>query len=116
MRDRQLEKLASGVADERHTQAESRQTEAGLLQAAHRRMKQLKRMTFKAQGVEFVRVPGDEKLRVRLTRGGGEEAEPEQDVDAMDAEATPDDEDETDDVETDDVEEDQGEDSPAGEA
>jgi hypothetical protein len=88
MRDRVLAKLASGVADERHAQAESRATEKGYLQAAHRRMKTLKRMTFKAEGVEFIRVPGDEKLRVRLTSGGGEESDDQdvQDVETTDAE------------------------------
>ncbi len=65
-KDRQLSELASAVADERHNQNESKATEAGLLQAVQKRMKSLGRSTFKAHGVEFVRVPGDEKLRVRV--------------------------------------------------
>lgn len=94
MRDKELERLASGVADERHNQSESKASEAGLLQAAHQRMRRLNRMTFKAHGVEFVRVPGDEKLRVRVSRDGGEStaegdeaaaAGEDHDVDAMDA-------------------------------
>lgn len=72
-KDAELSRLASSVADERHTQAESKQNEAGLLQAVQRRMKALNRSTFKAHGVEFVRVPGDEKLRVRVSKDGGEE-------------------------------------------
>jgi hypothetical protein len=90
-KDAELSRLASSVADERHTQAESKQNEAGLLQAVQRRMKTLGRTTFKAHGVEFVRVPGDEKLRVRVSRNGGEEQgadladEESGDVEAMDA-------------------------------
>lgn len=90
-KDRQLSELASGVADERHTQAESKMSEAGLLQAVQKRMKSLGMATFKDHGVQFVRVPGDEKLRVKVDKGSaGEEqgsdlAEPEGDVDAMDA-------------------------------
>lgn len=81
MRDRVLDRLASGVADERHVQAASRGTEAGYLQAAHRRMIEVNRMVFRAHGVEFIRVPGDEKIRARLVPGGSSEEQPD-DTDA----------------------------------
>lgn len=67
-KDRALSKLAKGVADERHDQAESKATEAGYLQSAQTRMKGLNVLVFSDHGVEFVRVPGDEKFRVRLTK------------------------------------------------
>jgi len=81
LRDTQLDRLASGVADERHAQAESRDTETGLLQAVLKRMRALKITTFKAHGVQFTRVPGDEKLQVRLTKDGGDDEVPQDDTD-----------------------------------
>lgn len=84
-KDKLLSRLASNVADERHAQAESKAREAGFLQTAQQRMQRLNRTVFVDHGVEFVRVPGEEKFRVRLTgdddvpRGGK----------AADAEDTP---------------------------
>jgi hypothetical protein len=67
LKDRQLSKLASRVADERHIQSESKSTEDGLKVSAQRRMQALGATTFTDHGVEFIRVPGEEKFRVRLT-------------------------------------------------
>lgn len=62
--------IAASVADERHTQAESRQNEAALLDRALRVMRQENRHSFQAHGVEFIRVTGEEKLRVRTSKNG----------------------------------------------
>lgn len=87
MRDREVDRLLSGIADERHTQNESKASEAGYIQALHARLKTLKQTAARGHGVEVVRVPGDEKLRVRLVKGteeqGADLAEPG-DVDPMD--------------------------------
>lgn len=74
LKDKQLEKLAGGVADERHDQAESKAVEAGYIQAAQKRMQALNITVFTAHGIEFVRVPGEEKFRVRLTGDGVKDA------------------------------------------
>lgn len=67
MKDKLLSRLASNVADERHAQNESKAREAGFLQTAQQRMQKLNATVFVDHGVEFVRVPGEEKFRVRLT-------------------------------------------------
>lgn len=95
-KDRLLSRLASNVADERHAQAESKAREGGFLQAAQQRMQKLDRTVFVDHGVEFVRVPGEEKFRVRLTgddenpkprRGGLDLEEPETPAHEFDTDA-----------------------------
>lgn len=83
VRDSVLSRIAAGVADERHTQASSEATEQSLLHAAQKRMQDKGLSFFRAHGVEFIRVPSDEKFRVRLVKGGGSEPGTEQpDADA----------------------------------
>lgn len=72
-KDAILDRVFKSIADERHAQAESRATEASVVQAAHKRMQALGWTTYKAHGVEGIRVPGDEKFRVRTSKDGGEE-------------------------------------------
>lgn len=74
LKDRVLSKLAAGVADERHDQSDSKATEAGYIQSAQKRMQQLNMTVFTAHGIEFIRVPGEEKFRVRLTGDGVKDA------------------------------------------
>lgn len=63
-----LDNLCEAIAETRAHQNELRQTEAGNEQAALRVMQQYKASSYRHAGVELVRVPGDEKLRVRTQR------------------------------------------------
>ncbi len=75
--DAQMERYARNVADIRD--------EAGELQGAHKRMRQLGKVSWRAAGVEFVRVPGEEKLRVRTSKEASTaETEPDEDAPASD--------------------------------
>ena len=89
LKDRVLSKLAKGVADERHNQAESQGIEANLLQAAQKRMQTLNATVFTDQGVEFVRVPGEEKFRCRLTKAKATQTSATEDEEAEDERPEP---------------------------
>jgi hypothetical protein len=68
-KDKRFDELAKIVADGLYIQAEGRQQVASARSAVHNRMKALGWTTALAHGVEFVRVPGDEKLTIKMTKG-----------------------------------------------
>lgn len=68
VRNKVLDDCCANVADIRHSMADLRADEAGYLQTAHREMRDKKLQTHRGSGVEFVRVPGEEKLRVRTSK------------------------------------------------
>lgn len=76
-----LDNLCEAIAETRADMNELRTTEAGNEQAALRVMQQHDVSAYRHSGVELLRVPGDEKLRVRTSKdnansdaatGGGE--------------------------------------------
>jgi hypothetical protein len=69
---RSLDEIAASIADCREQRNELKATEDGLLQRAMKLMKKHKKTVWKHDGVELVLVPGDERLRVRLIKGGGD--------------------------------------------
>jgi len=75
-----LDRLAAAVADVRETLNDARAHEAGYLTAALTEMRKEKRQTFRAHGVEFIRVPGEEKLRVRTSKGGDQPTAENEDI------------------------------------
>jgi hypothetical protein len=71
-RVRSLDEIAASIADCREQINELRGTAAGLEQRALKLMKKHNKTVWKHDGVELVLVPGDERLRVRLIKGGGD--------------------------------------------
>lgn len=92
VRDRILSNEAGAISDIRQGVSDLKASEAGHLQTAHRRMKQIGVMAFTAHGVEFARVPGEEVLRVRtkkdraLNTGDDDDTVDPPDTTAMDGE------------------------------
>lgn len=86
-----LDEICHSIADARSQINDLKADEAGFEQTALGLMRQHRKTTWRAHGVELVRVPGEEKLRVRTTRGGAAtaEVEDESEIDAGDAD-TPD--------------------------
>lgn len=77
-KDRRMDTICSGIAETRAQLNDLRATEKGLLQNALQRLRAIGETVYKAHGVELARVPGDEKVRVRLVdsdEGGDEELE-----------------------------------------
>lgn len=63
-----LESLAEGIGDIRMKQNKLAAAEAEHVEAAQESMRKYKLTIFKFGGVELVRVPGGEKMRVRLVK------------------------------------------------
>ena len=80
VRDRKLDNICEGIGEERGRMNEAKTEEQGLIQAALQRMQGGGVQVYRHAGVELARVPGAEKLRVRLTKEQG-------DADASDLEA-----------------------------
>jgi hypothetical protein len=68
VRNHRLDNLAEAIAEDRQRMASARADEQGSIQAALREMKAKKLGAYKHAGVEFAFVPGEDKLRVRLTK------------------------------------------------
>jgi len=99
VRSAKLDNLCEGLHDCRGTMNDAKQEETGLIQAALQVMVQRGVSVYKHAGIELARVPGAEKLRVRVIKEqgdagaadleppaeGDDEGEPEQSVDAADA-------------------------------
>ncbi len=80
VRSRKLDNVCEGIGDERQRMNEAKSEEQGLIQAALQEMQRTGIQVYKHGGVELARVPGAEKLRVRLTKdqgdAGAEDLEP----------------------------------------
>lgn len=63
-----LDDAAGTMADIREQMNELRAQEAETLQSALNLMRKHEKTTWRAHGVEFVRVPGEERLRCRTTK------------------------------------------------
>lgn len=63
-----LDEAAAALAEIRDQMNQLRTDEAGHLRNALKLMRQHKRTTWRASGVELFRVPGEEKLRVRTSK------------------------------------------------
>lgn len=66
-----LDEIASSIADGRQQRNELATTESALIQRAMKLMHKFKKTVWKHDGIELILVPGDERLRVRLVKGGG---------------------------------------------
>jgi hypothetical protein len=108
VRNGKLDNLCEAIADVRGTMNTAKQEEIGFVRAALQAMVAKGVTVYKHGGVELARVPGAEKLRVRLVKEQGDAdaedledaTEPDDDVDDED-EVEADDEDPT--AETDDA-------------
>ena len=81
VRIKELDDVAADIADDRKQMNELRTQEGEDLNRALKLMKKHLKQTWRAHGVELVRVPGEEKLRVRTSREQATgEVEGEQDV------------------------------------
>lgn len=72
VRNRRLDNLCESIGDERGTINAAKQNEASLEQAALQVMTRDGVTVYKHAGVELVRVPGADKLRVRLVKDTGD--------------------------------------------
>ncbi len=75
VRDAVLDNICEGIGDERGRMNAAKTEEKGLIQAALQRMQKRGLSVFRHAGVELARVPGAEKLRVRLTKEAGDAGE-----------------------------------------
>lgn len=72
VRDQKLDNICEGIADERAKKNEADTEEKSLISSALKRMQARNVNLYKHSGVELARVPGSEKLRVRLTKDTGD--------------------------------------------
>lgn len=74
VRSQVLDNLCEGIADCRAAINASTGEESGLIQSAHQLMQKRNIATYRHARVELSRVPGAEKLRVRMTKEDGDSA------------------------------------------
>lgn len=72
VRSRRLDNVCEGIAEERALMNKARLDEKGLIQSALQAMQKADVTIYRHGGVELARVPGAEKLRVRLTKEEGD--------------------------------------------
>ena len=72
VRNARLDNLCESIADQRRVMNAARQQEQADIQGALQEMQRKGVQTFRHGGVELARVPGAEKLRVRLTTEEGD--------------------------------------------
>lgn len=72
VRDVKLDNLCEAIGQVRATANEAKQEEAGLIASTLQRMVAKDVSVYRHAGVELARVPGAEKLRVRLTKETGD--------------------------------------------
>jgi hypothetical protein len=82
VRSAKLDRICEGIGDERDTINKARQEESGMIQGALQEMQRKGITVYRHARIELSRVPGAEKLRVRVTKEEG-------DADASDLEAAP---------------------------
>ena len=88
-RSQRLDNLCEAIAEERARMNAAKVEEIGLIQSALRTMQERNLGVYRHGGVELARVPGAEKLRVRLTKETGDAGEADlQRPDEDDAEIT----------------------------
>jgi hypothetical protein len=75
VRSAKLDNLCEGIAEVRTVMNNAKVEESGLIAAALQTMVQRSLQVYKHGGVELARVPGAEKLRVRLTKEQGDAGE-----------------------------------------
>lgn len=80
VRNKKLDNVCEAIGEERRQMNAAKQEEQGLIQSALQVMQRDGVTVYRHSGVELARVPGAEKLRVRLTKEQG-------DADAGDLEA-----------------------------
>lgn len=82
-----LDRCCRALSDVRGQMSDLRADEAAEMQTALNELKRHNRTTYRQHGVELVRVPGEEKLRVRTSKEGAsaETEEDAGDLDPMDA-------------------------------
>ena len=95
VRSRKLDNLCEAIGDEREMKNKADTEEKGLLQSALREMQSRNVHIYKHGGVELARVPGSEKLRVRLTKDEGDADVSSGTTTAQNAEEVPGDDGET---------------------
>lgn len=67
-----MDSICEAIGQERETVNAAKREEAGLIQGALQRMQQKGLQVYRHAHVELSRVPGAEKLRVRLTKEEGD--------------------------------------------
>lgn len=72
VRNRRLDNICEGIAQERSIMNAASVEEKSLIATALQVMQDDKRTIYKHSGVELVRVPGADKLRVKLTKDSGD--------------------------------------------
>jgi hypothetical protein len=82
VRDRQLDNFCEAIAEHRAAKNDAIVREQSDISGALLRMQKTEKLVYKHAGVELARVPGAEKLRVRLVKGEG-------DADETDLETAP---------------------------
>lgn len=91
LRIRSLDKICEVISDTRAAMNQLRKEEQENKRTAHRLMRENKQMSWSAAGVELIRVPGDEKLRVNTaketTTAPADEGEADPQADAADTDA-----------------------------
>lgn len=75
VRSVKLDRICEGIGDERETMNKSKNEEASLIRAALELMQKTKLQVYRHAKIELARVPGAEKLRVRLTKEEGDAGE-----------------------------------------
>jgi len=72
VRSKALDNLCEGLADVRASMNSAKQEETGLIQSALQTMVRRNVQVYKHGGIELARVPGAEKLRVRVIKEQGD--------------------------------------------
>lgn len=75
VRSQRLDNICEGIGEERETMNKAKIEEKGLIQSALQEMQKRGISIHRRGGVELARVPGAEKLRVRLTKEQGDAGE-----------------------------------------
>ena len=86
-RNGKLDNLCEGIAEVRARMNAARQEESGLVVSALQQMVAKKVTVYKHNGVELARVPGAEKLRVRLVKEHGDADDADLEAPAADNDA-----------------------------
>lgn len=72
VRNRKLDNICEAIGDERERMNKAKQEESGLIQGALQIMQRERLTVYRHARIELARVPGAEKLRVRLTKEEGD--------------------------------------------
>ena len=86
VRSGKLDNICEGIGDERETMNKARTEEKNLILSALKVMQEKNISVYKHAKIELARVPGAEKLRVRMVKEEGDAGE--EDLEVSDAEET----------------------------